>query len=252
MSRDLRLFGQVQVGSDAHDAHQALADHLLQAGLAAVEQRGVFHLALSGGSTPEPFYHLLVIDPTYRAIPWAKTHVWIVDERQVPAEHDKSNLRMIRESLLDHVPMRKRQQHPMPVLEPAGADRYEAELREVTGQPTPALDFVLLGMGDDCHTASLFPHSPAVEVMDRLVVANDGPHVTPPPRLTMTFPLLNAARQVAVLVTGSKKFAALQRVDEQIRRGPDARQLPITGIRPQGVLGWYLDAAAAGLQIDLD
>jgi 6-phosphogluconolactonase len=248
---ELRLWGEVKVRREPADVHEALADQLLAAALRAVEQRGVFHLALSGGSTPEPFYHLLVTDPSYRAIPWTSTHVWIVDERQVPEDDARSNLRMIRESLLDHVPMRKRQRHPMPVLSAGAADEYEAQLREVIGSPTPVLDFVLLGMGDDCHTASLFPNSPAVDVTDRLVVANEGPAVTPPPRLTMTFPLLNAAREVAVLVIGGKKLPALQRVDAA-RTRRDPRTLPITGIQPAGSMTWHLDSAAAGLSIELE
>jgi 6-phosphogluconolactonase/glucosamine-6-phosphate isomerase/deaminase len=107
---------------------------------------------------------------------------------------------------------------------------------------------VLLGMGDDAHTASLFPGSPAIDERERLIVANDGPNVTPPPRITMTYPLINAARHVAVLVAGARKNATLRRVSDHLHEhGPDPLKLPITGVQPvDGTLTWYLDAAAAG------
>lgn len=262
----LELTGDVHVARSTHGLHDDLYDDLASAlahaAAQAVCERGVFHLALSGGSTPEPFYIRLVIDPRYRGIPWKQTHVWVVDERRVPADDDRANIKLIRETLTEHVPMRQRQVHPMPVLEENAAALYEDELGRVlmghepgvTRDPhqPPRLDFVLLGMGDDAHTASLFPHSPALDVTDHWVAVNAGPRVTPPDRLTMTFPLLNAARDVAVLVTGEKKAATLARVDEQLRTGPDVAALPITGIDPEkhggGDLTWYLDPAAAGEQ----
>ncbi len=240
---------------------------LLTAAIEAVGHRGEFHLALSGGSTPEPFYMRLVTDPRYRTIPWEQTHLWIVDERRVPEDDDRYNFKMIRESLADHLPLRSRQRHPMPVLADDPAALYEAELRRVVDPNAviPRLDFVVLGMGDDAHTASLFPHSPALAENKKLVAVNAGEHVTPPDRVTMTYPLLNAARRLAVLVTGAKKAATIQRVEEQLRAtGPDPESLPITGIQPQaanpndpaaGTLTWYLDALAAGqddLMPDLD
>lgn len=250
----LQLTGDVHVRPDTDELFHDLGRAMLGAAFAAVSDRDVFHLALSGGTTPEKFYIRLVTDPTLRALPWDKTHVWLVDERLVPESDDRSNYRMIREALLDHVPMKKRQRHPVSVASTDPAGDYDRELREVicgNASCLPKLDFVLLGMGDDGHTASLFPESPALRVSDRWAAANDGPTVTPPPRVTLTLPVLNAARQAAVLVTGAKKAAALRRVDEQIRRGgPDPLHLPITGVDPDqhgdGTLTWYLDAAAAG------
>jgi len=254
------LHGEVRV-DPVHDLYDDLAIALADAALRAVEARGVFHLALSGGSTPEPFYMHLVIDPRYRTIPWQKTHVWIVDERRVPEDHEKSNVRMVREVLTEHVPMKRRQVHPMPVLLDDPASAYIEEMERVfesiaasqpgaaltSGSEIPRLDFVLLGMGDDAHTASLFPNSPALDETQKWVANNDGPHVTPPPRVTMTFPLLNAARDLAVLCVGAKKHATLRRVSEQMMIGPDPINLPMTGIRPLGgTLTWYLDTAAAG------
>src|SRR5690606_18606296 len=160
---------------------------------------------------------------------------WVVDERRVPEDDARYNYRMISEALLDHVPLRSRQRHPMPVLVEDPASQYEAELRRVVdpNAPVPQLDFIVLGMGDDAHTASLFPHSPALAERERLIAVNAGERVTPPDRVTMTFPLLNAARRIAVLVTGEKKAPTIQRIDTQLRTaGPDPVALPITGIHP--------------------
>lgn len=246
LRRSLQLNGHVIISPTADRLYDDLAEHLFMIANEAIADREVFHVALSGGSTPEPFYQRLVIDPRYRFLPWQRTHVWIVDERRVPADDDRCNFKMIRESLLDHVPMRSRQIHPVPVLveDPAGA--YEAELRRHVGDGR--LDFVLLGMGDDGHTASLFPGSPAQDERNRWIAVNQGPAVTPPERVTMTYPLLNSARHLAVLITGEKKTIALRQVERQLRdNGPDPLRLPITGIAPaQGVVCWFLDAAAAG------
>ena len=216
----------------------------------AVQNRGAFHIALSGGSTPEPFYIRLVIDPRYRALPWDKIHVWMVDERRVPEDNEKSNWRMIRESLLDHVDAPLDHLHPMPVMHDDPASEYEASLRSVFGDVgMPRMDVILLGMGDDCHTASLFPQSAAIDVRDRWITVNEGEHVTPPDRVTMTYPLINAARHIGVLVVGSKKNVPLRRVSDQMQTGPDPTHVPISGIAPEadGDMVWYLDPAAAGI-----
>jgi 6-phosphogluconolactonase len=257
----VRLTGSVHIGKDTDLLYDDLALAMFGVAQAAVKQRGVFHVALSGGSTPEPFYIRLVTDPRFRGLPWQDTHIWVVDERRVPETDDKSNTKMLRETLIDHVPIRKRQVHPMPVMESDPAGLYEKELARVFDvkaeaphghagllRGAPALDFVLLGMGDDTHTASLFPGSPALSEQRRWVAANDGPKVTPPPRVTLTFPILNAARHVAVLVTGAKKQMALRLVEKQASLGePDVQRFPITGVNPtNGELTWYLDPAAAG------
>ncbi|MEM9881297.1 MAG: 6-phosphogluconolactonase [Planctomycetota bacterium] len=247
----LELPGTVVTAPDTETLFEKLGDALLAASLAAVEDRGASHLALSGGGTPEPFYVRLVTDPKYRAVPWAKTHVWIVDERRVPEDHEKSNIRMIREALTDHAGLPPGNVHPMPVMSDDPPGGYEAELGEAFGMRAaggnyPRLDFVLLGMGGDCHTASLFPGSPALS-STRWIDTNDGTHVVPPPRVTMTYPLLNAARHLAVLAVGRGKAPALRLVADQYATGrPDINQVPITGIRPDsGSLTWYLDDAAA-------
>lgn len=247
-----KLTGPVHVFPD-HDAlFESLGDALLNAAREAVDARGAFHLALSGGSGPVPFFMRLMTDLRYRALPWEKTHVWQVDERRVPDDDERRNYKMLRETILDHIPTPQRHKHPMRVMED-GPDRlYEAELREVFGlaDGLPRMDFVQLGMGEDCHTASLFPHSPALTVADRLVAVNAGEQVTPPDRVTMTYPLLNAARSLAVLVTGAKKAAPIRRIEKQLAdAGPDPATLPITGVAPtDGAVSWYLDAAAAAAE----
>ena len=241
-----QLAGIVLVRKTSDQLYDDLAGVLTVAAINAVGQRGTFHLALSGGSTPEPFYIRLIIDPRYRGIPWQYTHVWIVDERRVPEDDPEHNFTMIRQTLVDHVPMRRRQIHPIPVLAEDPATDYENELKR--DLPDGILDFVLLGMGDDGHTASLFPGSPAQDEDDRWVIVNRGPDGDSPDRVTMTYTLLNTAREVAVLVTGAEKAPALRRVAEHVQRyGPDPNVLPITGVSPVGGdITWYLDADAAG------
>ena len=259
MAGKLKLWGDVHIAPTADQLYDDLSQVLVSAALRAISSRSVFHLALSGGSTPEPFYIRLVTDPRFRAMPWQATHLWLVDERRVPLTDPKSNFLMIRESLADHVPMKKRQVHFVPVDAADPAQAYEDQMREqFTGKAAPApgafprLDWVLLGMGDDAHTASLFPGSDAQLETGRWIIGNDGPKVTPPARVTMTYPLINAAREVFVLLTGAKKTATLAKVDQARQSGGDFRQFPILGIDPEnkgpgdGNLSWFLDAPAAG------
>lgn len=223
------------------------ADMVVQ-GIECVRRFGDFHLALSGGRTPEPLYQRLMYDPACRALPWRRTHLWMVDDRLVPLDHPDSNFRMIRETIVEHADIPREQVHPICTDTPACDVDYERELREhlmwrEKGQDR--LDFVLLGMGADGHTASLFPYSDAVNEDVRLVRLNRGGQTPPPGRVTMTFPLLNSARHVAVMVIGLSKA-------EMVRRVAAARdtvqELPILGVRPTGGdLVWYLDVEAAGL-----
>jgi 6-phosphogluconolactonase/glucosamine-6-phosphate isomerase/deaminase len=131
------------------------------------------------------------------------------------------------------------------------ASLYEQALREAVAEQAdpPSLDFILLGIGEDGHTASLFPGSAAIDIADRWVAVNDDETVTPPPRVTMTYPLINAGRYVAVLVTGSKKTDALHRIEAATKQGAtDPHELPITGVKPNAEpLHWHLDAAATGV-----
>lgn len=240
------LPGDVHIATDADALMADLAAHLMTNAVKSVRDRGRFHLALSGGKSPEPFYFRLVTDPLYRGVPWAKTHVWMVDERMVAPDHEASNFRMIRETLLEHLPMRRRQWHPMPVEGPGPAECYAAELRSVLGDEG-RLDFAVLGMGADGHTAGLFPGSPSLEERSAAVVESEGPGTVVARRLTLTLPCLNACRQVAVLVTGEDKAAAIRMVaDAHAVLEPDIHPIPMGQVNPRaGALNWFLDEAAA-------
>ena len=240
------LPGSVVLRASVEELIDAMAADLLFHAKNCVRAFGDFHLALSGGSTPEPLYRRLMYDPNYRDLPWKRTHLWIVDERRVEPEDERSNFKMIRETLVAHSDIPEAQVHPVPALAEDADARYEAELKETLAwreKGHDRLDYTLLGMGADGHTASLFPRSPALESGGRLVLINSGPTVTPPDRVTMTFDLLNASRFIAVMVTGEKKREMVARL--VATRRTDIENLPITGIHPiGGELRWYLDAAA--------
>ena len=241
-----RLPGKVIVRPEPDDLHATLASDLLLHAQNCVRQFGDFHLALSGGSTPIPFYLRLLTDPNYRDMPWHATHIWIVDERRVPPDDDRSNYKHIREFFVNSTDIPMENAHdPMPERDDADI-AYERLLRTTLNTREDGqrrLDFILLGMGDDGHTASLFPNSDALRApADRLVVLNEGPTVTPPPRMTLTYRAINAARFVAILVTGHKKRDTIARVASGSH---NAQSLPIMGIHPAaGIQTWYLDAAA--------
>ncbi len=245
-----RLTGEVILRPDAEDLHYALACDLLLHAFNCVRAFGDFHLALSGGSTPLPFYRRLMVDPLFRDFPWKRTHLWIVDERRVPPDDERCNFLQISETLVEHSDIPRSQVHSMDALAPNADRAYEKELRDTLSwreKGHDRLDFVLLGMGSDGHTASLFPRSPAIAEHRRLVVLNSGPTVTPPDRVTMTLPLINASRFVAVLVTGSAKRAAIERVALAAATGAlQTEDMPILGVKPiGGALRWYVDHEAA-------
>ncbi len=185
------------------DGELLVAEDLPSAALGLFLAVGPRTVALAGGSTPRAFYEVLA-EADY---PWNEVEVFFGDERCVPPDHPDSNFRMAREALLSKVPARV---HPMPG-ESCDAAGYEAELAEVLGPGVPSLDLVLLGVGDDGHTASLFPGDPALEERHRLVVRVDRPDH---PRLTLTLPVLSAARVAVFLVGGASKRDALGRLLE--------------------------------------
>lgn len=227
---------------DVEDITYALAADLFIHANNCVRSFGDFHLALSGGSTPMPLYARLMTDPAFRMFPWNRTHLWIVDDRCVEPNDDRFNYKHIHEYLGDHSGIPQRNLHPMPVLVDGGDVAYERELQQTLAwreKGHDRLDFVLLGMGDDGHTASLFPHSPALDAEHKLIAFNSGPAVTPPDRMTMTYRLINASRFIAVLVTGSKKASTIAKITAP---GASPRDLPILGVNPLGgTLRWYLD-----------
>ena len=241
---DLRgLRGQLVIEASPEAVAQRLADDLIRFLHERLTQASTVHLALSGGTSPQGLYQLLATDARYLPGDWAQTHLWMVDERCVPAGDPRLNFAMIRSTLIDKVPIPPTQVHPMPV-DLAGADRrYQDDLRRALADGR--LDAAVLGMGPDGHTASLFPYSPALDEREAWVRFNDGERVLAPrPRMTLTYPVLCAARFLAVLVTGASKHAALL---DAARAPDDLHALPITGIRPahDSSLVWYLDRAAA-------
>jgi 6-phosphogluconolactonase len=226
----------------------AAAAELCAAAQAAVGERGRFVMALSGGHTPRGLYDLLARDQTLRmAIPWDRTHVFWGDERHVPPDHPDSNYRIAREALLERVPLPEANVHRVFAEEPdAGraAAQYEQELRGffgLEGAAFPCFDFVLLGLGQDGHTASLFPGTSALEETARLVVATHVPALGTD-RITLTLPTLNHAACVVFLVCGAEKAPIVRAVLDE----PRGSLLPAQRVRPTGGLLWLLDAAAAG------
>ena len=210
----------------------------------AVEERGRFRAALAGGATPLASYRRLAGPPWADLVPWGSVEVFFGDERCVGECDGERNDAAAREALLVHVPIPPENVHPVPSLAPDGAGRYEALLRERLSAPAPAvpvLDLVLLGLGEDGHTASLFPGHPAASEAVRLVVRVDGAPKPPPSRVTFTLPLLNAARPVVFLVSGRAKRQALARVLSGDRSIPGACVDP-----PGGERLFFLDRAAAG------
>ncbi len=206
----------------------------------AIGGRGRFVVALAGGSTPKRFYAALA---EREGIPWQQT--WLIwgDERYVPPDHPDSNYRMVQQALLERVRIPPEQVLPMPTQggDPAeDARRYEAQLRSVLGvgegEEVPSLDLVLLGIGEDGHTASLFPGTAALQVQDRWVTVGEKEGQ---PRLTLTYPVLNQAAQVVFLVTGAPKAAI---VHKALTTRAD---LPCQRVNPKGRLLWLLDRAAA-------
>ena len=209
----------------------------------AIEERGRFAVVLAGGSTPEATYETLARDYADR-LDWSKVHVFFGDERTVDPEHEASNYRMVRETLLSHIRVGSvhRMRCELPPDE-AAAD-YEEQLREFfdTGG-VPVFDLILLGLGEDGHTASLFPETSALDVADRWVVVNPVLKLETS-RLTLTIPVINAAWAAIFVVAGEDKAEVLKAV---LEGEADPRAYPARFIRPVGELAWMVDRAAARL-----
>lgn len=236
MRRQVRIFPDLATLSRA--AATELAGYLRR----TVLTRGRCGVALAGGRTPRLLYQLLAQTPE---IPWDRTHLWWTDERYVPPEDARSNAQMVYEALVRRAGLPPGNVHPMPTdfPDPEDAARaYEAELRSFL-RGFGGLDLVLLGMGPDGHVASLFPGSPAVREARRWVVAVHAP-ADPPTRLTLTFPVLRAARRVDVVVVGVRKRAALRRA---LEGPPDPLTSPASAVSSrEGWVVWWVDRAAAG------
>lgn len=217
----------------------------------ALRERGRFTLVLSGGSTPEKTYDCLARDENREAMDWSRTYLFVGDERFVPADDPVSNFAMIRRSLIERIPIPPANVLPIRTEYPtvaAAAAAYNVSLERFfklpAGSAPPRFDLVLLGLGDDGHTASLFPGKPALGVADSWVTSSP-PGVLPPPvdRITLTYPILNRARQVLFLVAGVKKASVVHRI---LREAPPRSEMPAAGIIPdEGLVTWLLDAGAA-------
>jgi 6-phosphogluconolactonase len=228
---------------DAEAVAAATADRLIAAGRNAIRRRGRFILGLTGGSTPLAVCPLLVVPPRVRMLDWTQVEFFFGDERAVPPNDPESNYNTARLALLDYLPrLRMSQVHRMPCelddLD-AGAWQYEAELRNVVdGDGVPRFDLIWLGMGADGHTASLFPGTAALEERKRLVLSTWVPSLEAW-RMTLTYPVLNAAREAMFVVTGADKADAVASVRSGSMERPAAR------VRADRTL-WLVDAAAAG------
>jgi len=249
MPRTIRV--NYYVEPDAAALAQRAANYLVEMVGEAVAGSGRARIAISGGSTPKATFQLLA-DPNqpFRSrMPWSDLEIYWVDERCVGPDDADSNYRMTREALLDHVPLAPEQIHRIEgELEPhAAADKYASELRnsfKLEGPQTPRFDLVALGMGPDGHTASLFPHTAALHETNRIVTANHVQQMNTW-RITLTWPVINAARSVFFLISGSDKAEVLN----EVLTGPrDVERLPSQLIWPSsGILTLILDKAAAAL-----
>jgi 6-phosphogluconolactonase len=254
---------EISVCSDHDELGRNAAATFATAVQQAIDARGRFCAALSGGSTPRALYERLALPEFSNRIPWHGVHLFWGDERCVPPDHADSNYRMVRDSLLSKIRIPPENVHRMAgEKEPReAADQYELELRkffELGPGAWPSFDLILLGLGEDGHTASLFPGTEALKQTDRLVVANYVPKLDAY-RLTLTLPVLNHGRCVVFLVAGSSKAAAVKAIvgrdlqkDQTTNTGHDhgfsfSSDLPAAQVQPLGGrLVWLVTVDAAG------
>jgi 6-phosphogluconolactonase len=244
---------EVRILADASSIAQTAAAEFLEAARQAVSEKGSFSVALAGGSTPKALYGLLATNPLLQAkVPWGKIQFFFGDERHVPPEDAESNFRMAEEAMLSKAPVDPRQVHRIKGEKrnaAQAAEEYEQDLRasfRLQAGQFPRFDLVLLGMGPEGHTASLFPGTKALKEERRLVVSNwVGKFYTD--RITFTPPVLNNASRVIFMVHGEEKAPALKAVLE----GPfEPEQLPAQIIHPtQGKVLWLVDPSAASMLV---
>jgi len=250
MGRTISVEYRVYDGADA--LSRAAAEHFLETAQAVVASRGKARIAVSGGRTPKTTFELMA-NPGERylkAMPWEKLELDWVDERCVPPDHPDSNYRMTREAMLSKVPLKPEQVFRIEGEFPPdeAAARYESAIRgqfRLEGAEVPRFDVLALGMGDDGHTASLFPHTDALHEMTRIAVANHVPQQKESWRVTLTQPVIVEAAEVFFLIEGKAKADPLHRV----LQGPyDPETLPSQLIQPKsGKLLFLLDKDAAAL-----
>ena len=251
-----RLRPDIRIAANAEALAQAAAQEFARGVEEALKFRKTCTVVISGGSTPKTLYRLLANqqDPSFRTrLPWNQIHFFWSDERHVPPDHPDSNYRMACEAMLSHVPVPSENVHRIRAENPdarQAAEAYEEELvrsffpRGRAAGALPRFDLVLLGMGADGHTASLFPGTATVHEQARMIVA---PWIEPfhAYRITMTAPLLNNSTRILFLVSGAEKAETLRTV---LRGDFHPELLPAQLIRPtQGSLLWFVDSAAASL-----
>jgi 6-phosphogluconolactonase len=234
----------LRVYEDKKRLAEAAAHDFAEKAAEAIASSGRFVVALAGGSTPKAAYELLASEYTDE-VDWSNVHVFFGDERSVPPDDDDSNYRMAREALLDHVPVGSVHRMKGELLPDEAAMQYEEELREFFGAlgSPPEFDLIQLGIGDDGHTASLFPDTPALTVTDRWVAQNPVPKLETV-RITLTLPVINAAKAVSFLVAGEGKAEALKEI---LEGDADPRDYPAKLVRPRRELTWMVDEAATGM-----
>jgi 6-phosphogluconolactonase len=239
---------RVVVRANLQEVGREAAAHFRRLAAESIAATGRFSVALSGGSTPRALYRSLAEPPSHDAIDWTRVHLFWSDERFVPADHPDSNYRLAREAFISRAPIPAANVHPFPTdaADPqTAAAQYEDTLRRFFAA-REGFDLILLGLGADGHTASLFPGSPALDPpeADRLAVAAHVPKLDAW-RLTLTPPVLRAARHIVFLVAGPDKASTLR----EVLQGPyDPNRLPAQLARPEdGDVTWLVDEAAASL-----
>ena len=238
MTKHPRIF------DNAAAVFSAAADRVLELGGRAIAERGVFHLALAGGSTPEGLYRELARPERAGALAWERTHIYFGDERCVPPDNTQSNFRMAQQSLLRHVPVPAGQVHRIRGEdEPhAAAAAYEELLARYLPQTEGGwqLDLILLGLGPDGHIASLFPETDILGKRKALAAPVFVPKLDSW-RISVTLPVINHARHIMLLVSGAGKAEVVRQALEVT----PGTALPVQLIRPRGVPEWFLDRDAA-------
>ncbi len=226
-----------------------------------VQKRGAFTLALSGGNTPRPLYEALARPPFDTRMPWRDIHLFWGDERCVPSDHPDSNFAMAFRTLISRIPIPSQNVHRIPAeIDPPeeAAGAYEKLLRgffrtsvkkdthsnaSCGGEPFPSFDLILLGVGKDGHTASLFPDDRAVEEEKHWVATVRAPHSSPPvPRITLTLPVINRAECVLFMISGSGKREVIRSILEDLDPAP--RSYPAARVNPEGIVVWLIDEEA--------
>jgi 6-phosphogluconolactonase len=231
----------IHVFESSRDLARAAAETFVEEAAKSIKEKGSFAVALAGGSTPKALYELLATE--YRdTLDWKVVHAFFGDERTVPPDHEDSNYRMAQHVLFSRVPVGSVRRMRGELDPRDAAALYEKELAEFFGGP-PRFDLILLGIGKDGHTASLFPGTPALDVTDRWSVENPVEKLNTV-RLTLTAPVLNAARKVVFLVAGEVKAEALREI---LEGDADPHDYPAKLVHPPDGPDWFVDREAARL-----